>query len=50
MFTIQLVNCKETDKKSINVFIDNKKYGINEYYDLVRKNKLFYESAVIAEY
>ena len=46
MFTIQLVNCKETDKKSINVFIDNKKYGINEYYDLVRKNKLFYDSAI----
>lgn len=46
MFAIQLVNCKETNKKSINVFIDNKKYEINEYYDLVRKNKLFYDSAI----
>ena len=46
MFIAKLVDCKETNKKTINVFIDNRKCELNEYYDLVRKNKLFYENTI----
>lgn len=47
MINVQLVNIRETNKKIITVSFNNEKYEVNEYYDLIRKNKVKFEHSII---
>lgn len=47
MINVQLVNIRETNKKIITVSFNNEKYEVNEYYDLIRKNKVKFEQSII---